>query len=94
MISLRQKLNEYIRIKGTVSYFEIKDKVENGYFGRRYKISNAERRLRESESPDIEAIIQGGHIVSYKHKRPIQFREARVLGDNGEVLKIIKVPIE
>jgi hypothetical protein len=69
---LKTKLNEYIRIYGQVSYNELKDKVENGYFGRKYRVSNMERRLRPSESPDIEEVRQNGYIIAYKHKHPVQ----------------------
>lgn len=34
----------------------------------RYKTSTAERRLRPSESPDIEPIMHHGAIIGYKRK--------------------------
>lgn len=35
-----------------------------------YKMSNAERRLRNSESPNIERIFKNGAIIGYKYKPP------------------------
>ena len=51
--SLRQKLNDLIRSRGEVPYEEIvKVTIEEGY-----KPSNAERRLRKSESPEAQTIL-------------------------------------
>lgn len=53
MTSLRQQLNNEIKRKGYLSYEEmVKICLEEGY-----RISNAERRLRKSESPEIEAVM-------------------------------------
>jgi hypothetical protein len=52
--SLRQKLNDLIRSRGEVSYGELCQYVaELGY-----RVSTAERRLRHSESPDIEPVMK------------------------------------
>lgn len=81
--SLREKLNLYIRQKGTVSWLEVKEICETGKFGRTYKLSNAERRLRQSESPDVEAIEEHGHIVSYRWRgKPLTYKLMRVAGTN------------
>ena len=90
---LKSKLNSYIKVYGEVSYNELKDKVENGYFGRKYRVSNMERRLRASESPDIETIMRDNYIVAYRHRNPQKWQEAKVLSPTGEVEKIIKIPL-
>lgn len=91
--SLRVKLNSYIQARGQVSYQEIKQLCESGYFGRIYRISNAERRLRKSESPDIEAIEEGGAIKNYRHLKPIQYQTYRVINPmTSEVERIIQLP--
>ena len=64
--SLREKLNTLIAQRGVVTWLEIKDLVESGKLGRKFKLSNAERRLRASESPMVEAIMEHGHISAYK----------------------------
>lgn len=91
--SLKKQLNDLIRAKGQVEYNEIKRLCESGYFGKYYRMTTAERRLRKSESPDIEEVMQNGYILSYKAKNPIQYRTARVLGIEGEVLREIRLPI-
>ena len=53
-MSLRQTLNNLIRDKGYVPYEEIvRVTLEEGY-----KISNSERRLRKSESPQVKPIMK------------------------------------
>lgn len=64
--SLRKKLNDYIKLRGEVSYNEIKSKVESNYFGKYYRMETAGRRLRKSESPDIEEVMKDGYILAYK----------------------------
>ncbi len=92
--SLRSKLNSYIKVYGEVSYNDLKNKVESGYFGPKYRVSNMERRLRGSESPDIEEIQQNGHIVAYRHKKPQQFQEAKITNPiTGEVEGTVRLPI-
>lgn len=51
--SLKEKLNDLIREKGEVSYGEIAEIVS--VWG--YRLSTAERRLRQSESPNVEPIM-------------------------------------
>ena len=49
--------------------------------GRPYKISNGERRLRESESPEVETVYnEKGFIRGYKMKKPNIITES-----NGQV---------
>ena len=93
IMALKSKLNAYIKVYGEVSYNELKDKVENGYFGRKYRVSNMERRLRASESPDIETVMQNDYIVAYRHKSPQQYREAKVLAPDGTVERTIRIAI-
>lgn len=64
--SLREQLNNWIQRQGYVSYSEVKLACESGKFKRYYKISNAERRLRRSESPNVEAEMQGKYIKGYR----------------------------
>ena len=93
-LSLRQKLNDWIKREGQVSYADICYACNSGKFGRTYKPSNAERRLRASESPDIETVMEGNYIKAYKHKNPIQYRQVNVINPiTREVEKTIKLPI-
>lgn len=88
-MSLRQKLNNYIANHGQVSYQVLKQMLENGDFGRRYKLSNLERRLRPSESPEVEAVVENGAITAYRWKStPVKFKE---YWSEGRL--IAKVPI-
>jgi len=69
-MSLKSILIKEIREKGQVSIdriYQITDEMG-------HKRSNAERRLRASESPEIEAIYSGkGAIVAYRYiKKPEQ----------------------
>ena len=64
-MSLKSKLNEAIRINGTMTYNELKNMTEE--LG--YKVDNMTRRLRPSESPDIESVKKNGAIVAYKYKK-------------------------
>ena len=53
-MSLKQILNEAVRVNGYLSYEAfVKICLEEGY-----KISNGERRLRASESPNIKPIMK------------------------------------
>ena len=86
-MSLKSKLTDKIKLEGELSYDYVKMLVESGYFGRKYRISCAERRLRES--PDIEIIKENGCIVKYRFigevPKPIGFM--KVEGEN------LKIPI-
>lgn len=65
-ISLKQRLNTLIedRKGGMVSINEIRQICDEYH----YKQSNAERRLRASESPNVEPIFKHGAIIGYKWK--------------------------
>jgi hypothetical protein len=73
MTSLKSKLNEWIKREGQVAWVDIKSACETGKFGRIYKLSNAERRLRASDSPNIETVMSenGKYIMAYKAKPPL-----------------------
>lgn len=58
MESLKNKLNNLIQQRGSISRREILEMCDSGYFGRKYELSNAERRIRQS--PDIEALDEDG----------------------------------
>ena len=64
-MSLKTTLNQIIRERngGTVSINEIEAFCHKA----NYKLSNAERRLRPSESPGIERVIKNGAIVGYRY---------------------------
>lgn len=67
MTSLRAILNKEIRERGylSVNEVEVLCKREN------HKMSNAERRLRHSESPNVEPVKNDkGAIVGYKYLPP------------------------
>lgn len=64
-MSLKSDLQRIIWERGYISI----DQVEAYCKEHRYKLSNAERRLRESESPIIEAVRERGYIIGYKPKR-------------------------
>ena len=61
-MSLKSKLNEAIKLRGYMSFDEVKRYTEE--LG--YKLSNAERRLRRSESPNLDRVMKDGAIVGYK----------------------------
>jgi len=65
-MSLKQQLHDWIKRDGYVPYQDIKQACENGSLGQYYKISNAERRLRQSESPLIESVKEKNYIKGYR----------------------------
>lgn len=66
-MSLRQILNDEIKNCGYVTI----DRINQITSDLGYKQSNAERRLRKSESPSVEAVFNKNHIVGYKYKSNI-----------------------
>ena len=91
--SLKEKLNNLIRQKGRIEYNELKGLVESNFFGKFYRISTAERRLR-NESPEVEAEMKDGYIVAYRWVgKPLVFREVKVLDSVGNTIKVIQLPI-
>ncbi len=88
--SLREQLNNLIRQRGSVPWKEIKEICDKGSMGRIYKLSNAERRLRQSESPNVETVMEHGHIIAYKWVgAPMQYKTYRVVGFDGHVEKTL-----
>jgi hypothetical protein len=64
---LRQRLNNWIKAEqGQIVYV---DSIERQVKLWGYKISNYERRLRPSESPNIERVMKNGAIVGYRWKQ-------------------------
>ena len=63
-MSLKYQLEKLIQSEGEVTYSRIKTLLENGYFNKPYRLSNAERRLRELSN--IQAVLENGHIKSYR----------------------------
>ena len=62
-MGLRKELNNWIRDRGEVAYFEIEHYCKMN----KYKMSNAERCLRPSISPQVEAVKNIKHcITGYK----------------------------
>lgn len=62
---LRQRLNDYIKsYKGEVVPHDTIKQLCKAWG---YRESNAERRLRASESPDIERLMKNGAIVGYRY---------------------------
>lgn len=91
--SLREKLNLLIRQRGQISYNEIKTMCESGAFGRKYRISNLERRLRGSESPDVKSVMSGNHIAYYQWVgEPMRYQKYKVLLPDGKIDKLISIP--
>lgn len=64
-MSLRSQLNQIIKErKGellTIGELEVLCKRLG------YKLSNAERRLRPSDSPEIERVMKNGYIIGYRY---------------------------
>jgi|TARA_Y100000034_G_scaffold130247_1_gene188197 hypothetical protein len=61
-MGLKKELTTWIRNQGEVSYKEIEEYCKENY----YKVSNAERCLRPSSSPQIEAIKKKRYITGYR----------------------------
>ena len=95
-LSLKQQLQDWIKRDGEVSWTDVVYACNSGKFGRTYKPSNGERRLRASESPEIETVMSenGKYIKSYRHKNPIKWKEVKVINPmTGQVERIIRLPI-
>lgn len=90
MKSLREQLNNLIQQRGQISFEELKQKLEAGYFGRTYREQTMVRELRKSRSPNVDAVYRDKYyIVSYKWVgAAMKFRYYKVEGSN----QIIKLP--
>lgn len=67
--SLRKYLNDEIQKRGYIARYEVMELARKfGYVtrGLPYRESNAERRLRKSESPLVDEVTDNGAIVAYK----------------------------
>lgn len=64
-MSLIKELNRIIRERDYMSV----DQIEAYCKEHRYKLSNAERRLRASESPNVEAVRDKGYIIGYRPRK-------------------------
>ncbi len=64
-MSLKSNLNQIIKDrKGEIfTLNELEAYCHNAH----YKLSNAERRLRASESPNIERLMKNGAIIGYRY---------------------------
>src|SRR4030042_5884523 len=69
-MSLKQKLQDYIRTRKEVSYQELVEFVDNlnEQEDRHNKMRTAERRLNKSESPMIKTFYKNGYITSYAYE--------------------------
>jgi hypothetical protein len=65
-MSLKSNLQQIIKDRkgGIYTLNELEDYCHKA----NYKLSNAERRLRRSESPDIERVYKNGAIIGYKYE--------------------------
>jgi len=59
---LKIRLNDLIRREQYISYQDLVLKCQEW----RYKLATAERRLRRSESSNVETVIDHGAITGYK----------------------------
>jgi hypothetical protein len=82
-MSLYTKLHEFIKKNKRVSYQDIVDGCQSGLFGKIYKPSNAERRLRPSESPEIRTIRKNGSIAYYEYRSDEEIEELRFEAENN-----------
>lgn len=66
-MSLKKNLNQIIKDRNgelfTITELEAYCKKAG------YKLSNAERRLRPSESPEIERVFKKGYIIGYAYNQ-------------------------
>jgi len=75
-MSLKSDLNNYIKLKGRISFQEMSSFCAMS----NRKVSNGERRLRRSESPFIKPIEnEKGAIVGYEWDGPEEKKEAKEL---------------
>lgn len=63
-MSLKANLNQIIKDRSP-GVFTLQE-LESYCHQASYKLSNAERRLRASESPNIERVMKNGAIIGYK----------------------------
>lgn len=63
-MSLKSQLNQIIKDRkgGVVSINEVYQFCDKNF----YKRSNAERRLRKSDSPNVRPVFKDGYIIGYR----------------------------
>lgn len=66
--SLKKQLQEWVMRDGYVSYNDIKKSCEDRSFGKHYRITTAERRLREIVF--VSPVKEGGAVVGYQWIEP------------------------
>jgi len=85
--SLKKQLNNWIQREGYVSYNDIKKSCEDRSFGKYYRITTAERRLREIML--VSPVKEGGAVVGYQWIEP-----PKMLPEfKREQVKMFKIPI-
>lgn len=87
-MSLKKQLTNLIKSRGEITYFELKDMLEAGAFGKVFKTSTMQRKLRESESPMIESLYKKGCVVGYKFK---EIEEIPMFAGTQEALSKITI---
>lgn len=93
--SLKDRLNDFIQARGQVDFNYLKQLLESGHFGRKYKLNNLERRLRPSESPCVEPIEKNGVLVGYRWLcQPVVMQKYKVLNPDGSTYKVLEYPKE
>ena len=92
-MALKTHLENYIRVNGEVSYQVIKDLVETGYFLKKFRMTTAERRLRDSTN--VEPVKKNGAVIAYRWIgiKP-EFKYQNVVDHDGQVLKTIKLEVK
>ena len=77
-MSLKSNLQQIIKDRkgGVYTLNELEDYCHKA----NYKLSNAERRLRHSESPDIERVYKNGAIIGYKYEQVLYDKQIREEG--------------
>lgn len=80
-MSLKSTLNQIIKERGSITLAELEELCHK----LKYKLSNAERRLRPSDSPDIEPIYNEKRtaIIGYRFNRSDRENKGNK-GWNGE----------
>ena len=91
-MSLKQRLNDWIKNEqGRIVFIDV---IERQVREWGFKISNAERRLRPSDSPNIERVFKNGAIVGYRWMpRLSDLKEGQIL-QNSFLKNILVAPLK
>ncbi len=68
--SLKNQLNKILQEKGELEWRQIVEWCDTGYFGQKYKVSTAEKKLRELH-PDAVGLDEFGNETSQFNCNPI-----------------------